>query len=613
MDRDWTGNPKEMMPGPRNAAGILVALAAGMISQRLLVSAIDFDGSSYHRNVSLGADLDIFWTIDTEAESVRLAVHATAATGWVGVGVSDMGGMEGADIVFYEAASGDITDSFSIVAGAPVADECTQDWALLSAEAGDGSLVFEAERALDSGDAQDRVFIDDTADGAVPTRLIAAWGDSETVSYHGAAWGKAEVLMFGGEETSILDPLLELKSAPGVSFVDVIARNFTIPEVRTHYESTCVQASELSGAEEFHIIGFEGVVQSDTAQYVHHLLLTAYYGVADCGVACFEWRNAVRAAVEVNSTDIPAMPPICSRMDFANIYAWAPNVDGVALPEEAGFLFGNATGGFVSVAVDIHYDNPNEVTGLVDNSGVRVYYTEELRPMDMGIITLGDPFLSLIGEPLPQGKSYVAFGCPSSCTEEHFEVESVTIFSHFLHTHENGQRVITRQYRADSRGNEELIHSAEVEYYSFLQAGGHYVYTDGTATIEKGDRFETECFYDTALSSVDSENVKWGFGSEDEMCFDFVAYYPNQNIPSSGSCGYLACGGALLHAAELDADSDFNRTFGTAAATCTTDDDEESSGELTASSSPIFARFALHAGAALLLTSMTLMLGTLLP
>eukprot|EP00903_Cladosiphon_okamuranus_P022591 g20786.t1 len=573
------------MPGPRNAAGILFALAANIVGQRLLVSAIDFDGSSYARNVSLGTDLDIFWTIDAETESVRLAVHATAATGWVGVGFSEMGGMEGADIVFYEAASGDITDAYSIVTGAPVTDECTQDWTLLAAEAGDESLVFEAERALNTGDGQDRVFIDDTADGAMPTRLIAAWGDSETVSYHGAAWGKAEVAMFGGEETSILDPLLELKSDPGVSFFEVIA---------------------------FHIIGFEGVVQSDTAQYVHHLLLKAYYGVADCGFACFEWRNAVRAAAEANSTDVPAMPPICSQMDFAHIFAWAPNVDGVALPEEAGFLFGNATGGFASVAVDIHYDNPNEVTGLVDNSGVRVYYTDELRPMDMGIVTLGDPFLSLIGEPLPQGKSYVAFGCPSSCTEEHFEVESVTIFSHFLHMHENGQRVITRQYRADSSGDEELIHSAEVGYYSFLQAGGHYVYTDGTATIEKGDRFETECFYDTVLSSIGPENVKWGVGSENEMCFDVVTYYPNQNIPSSGSCGYLACGGALLHAVELDADSDFNRTFGTAAASCTADDGEEGSDGLTVSSGPSLAGFALPAGAALVLTSTTLMLGTLL-
>lgn len=173
---------------------------------------------------------------------------------------------------------------------------------------------------------------------------------------------------------------------------------------------------------QFHIIGFEGVVQSDTAENVHHLVLRGYYGVPDCGVACTDWQDAVRAAAEANSTDVPAMPPICSQMDHANMYAWAPNVDGVALPEEAGFRFGNATGGFASVAVNTHYDNPGEVTGLVDNSGVRVYYTEELRPMDMGMIILGDPNATLRGEPIAGGKTSVSFGCPSSCTEEHFEV-----------------------------------------------------------------------------------------------------------------------------------------------------------------------------------------------
>lgn len=35
--------------------------------------------------------------------------------------------------------------------------------------------------------------------------------------------------------------------------------------------------------------------------------------------------------------------------------------------------------------------------------------------------------------------------------------------------------------------------------------------------IQKGDRFETTCYYDTDLSSVGSESVTFGFGSEHEM------------------------------------------------------------------------------------------------
>ncbi|CAN0565530.1 unnamed protein product, partial [Laminaria digitata] len=67
-------------------------------------ATVDFDRSSYARNVSLDANMDMFWTIDTDLEVIRVAVHAKAASGWAGFGVSEMGGMEGADIVYYEVS-----------------------------------------------------------------------------------------------------------------------------------------------------------------------------------------------------------------------------------------------------------------------------------------------------------------------------------------------------------------------------------------------------------------------------------------------------------------------------------------------------------------------------
>ncbi|CAM9469275.1 unnamed protein product, partial [Hapterophycus canaliculatus] len=153
------------------------------------------------------------------------------------------------------------------------------------------------------------------------------------------------------------------------------------------------------------------------------------------------------------------------------IFVWAPGAADSELPIDVGFLMGNVSGGFSSLSLQTHYNNPNGDTGMADSSGVRVYYTEELRLMNMGVMQLGDPSVYLSGLSLPDGKSGISFGCPSSCTEEHFE-EEVKIFYHFFHMHENGQTMRTRQYRNDSSGNEVLVHAAEVEYYSFLQAGG---------------------------------------------------------------------------------------------------------------------------------------------
>lgn len=53
---------------------------------------------------------------------------------------------------------------------------------------------------------------------------------------------------------------------------------------------------------------------------------------------------------------------------------------------------------------------------------MRVYYTEDIRENDMGVITLGDPSVDLIGTKLPEGKSSVEFDCPGVCTETYFEV-----------------------------------------------------------------------------------------------------------------------------------------------------------------------------------------------
>lgn len=59
--------------------------------------------------------------------------------------------------------------------------------------------------------------------GVSPTRLIAAWGDSETIGYHASDFVKGEAIMFGLVENSNADPLLEIVTSPEVSFFDVAA------------------------------------------------------------------------------------------------------------------------------------------------------------------------------------------------------------------------------------------------------------------------------------------------------------------------------------------------------------------------------------------------------
>ncbi len=101
MRSSWLGSFQRAGPA---VCGVIVA--ASMYGQQASsVSAQGFDGgAAYARNVSLDPNVDLFWAVDTEAETIRLALQAKAATGWAGVGISEMGGMEGADILFYEVA-----------------------------------------------------------------------------------------------------------------------------------------------------------------------------------------------------------------------------------------------------------------------------------------------------------------------------------------------------------------------------------------------------------------------------------------------------------------------------------------------------------------------------
>lgn len=77
--------------------------------------------------------------------------------------------------------TGNVTDAHAITSGKPTTDECTQDWTLVSAEVGTDGLVFEAERALDTGDSQDRAIVDDSEDGKPLVDSMSCEGGGEYV------------------------------------------------------------------------------------------------------------------------------------------------------------------------------------------------------------------------------------------------------------------------------------------------------------------------------------------------------------------------------------------------------------------------------------------------
>lgn len=170
-------------------------------------------------------------------------------------------------------------------------------------------------------------------------------------------------------------------------------------------------------ATQYSAMGFEGLIQNETAKHVHHLVVTGW-GTADCRRTCDRWFNemfptsesssyssspsdsyspsdssspsgfssftlTLSSYIDVLESQNMTLPSFCT--DSMDIFPWAPGSADLVLPADVGFAFGNASGGIMSVSLNTHYDNPDGIEGMVDSSGVRVYYEEEPRPVEMGV------------------------------------------------------------------------------------------------------------------------------------------------------------------------------------------------------------------------------------
>jgi hypothetical protein len=99
--------------------------------------------------------------------------------------------------------------------------------------------------------------------------------------------------------------------------------------------------------------------------------------------------------------------------------------------------------------------------------------------------------------------------------------------------HTTGSRLITNQYR-----DGKLLQTAvRADFYQF----NNQISTPVNYTIKKGDSMETYCVYDTTKRT---KETMFGHGSNDEMCMDFLFYYPKA-VDSKGE-EIFACGGVTL-------------------------------------------------------------------
>jgi hypothetical protein len=280
---------------------------------------------------------------------------------------------------------------------------------------------------------------------------------------------------------------------PDCTAIELVASNYSIPATPTYYSCRGFEVPVTHDR----IIKIEPI--KDNTLVLHHMLL--FY--TDKPVSLNNWTACF-------SMPYNAMP----------IYGWAPGGDSLIMPENVGITLDSAKRYFV---IQYHYSNPQSLEGLIDNSGFKIYTTNESREYEAGLFVLGLPPNENIQIPPNETDWHQLGTCPEEYTQllEAFSpMKKLIVFATGLHAHYLGKQIWTAHYRNGTF----LGYLGKNEYYSF----NNQRFVDLQTEILPGDRLVTHCVWDSTGREVITTG---GEGTEDEMCLNAILYYPSVPVP----------------------------------------------------------------------------------
>uniref|UniRef100_A0A8C2H7N4 Monooxygenase, DBH-like 1, like n=1 Tax=Cyprinus carpio TaxID=7962 RepID=A0A8C2H7N4_CYPCA len=423
-------------------------------------------------------------------------------SGWVGFGFSPKGGMTGADIVIGGVGPEGryFTDRHAVGKSMPLVDQ-QQNYKLLSLTESDGKTVMKFQRSIGSCDENDLPITN------LPMKLIYAYGQTDDITYHSNRRGTKELNLL---------KYMPRVNPPNSNFFDITMVNFTVPANQTHYHCKILRAPTFDRKQ--HIYRTEPVITNP--DLVHHLLL---YRCPPSVTEPFEAECYTGVDRECMET----------------VAVWGVGGGAFEFPEVAGLPIGGNVGGFL-YRLEVHYNNVNKSAGRVDNSGLRFYYTSELRQHDAAVLGAGLVIAPWYAIP-PNAKSFLTYGlCDTAYFPKVLKTpHDLQVFSVMLHTHLTGRKVRVGHFR----GGKQIDFLAVDENYDFEYQ--EVTNLGKTKTVKLGDKLLVECTYNTENRST----LTWGgFSTSDEMCLAFLFYYPAMNLSTCVSFPDVTSLGSVMGA-----------------------------------------------------------------
>uniref|UniRef100_A0A1I7U4N9 DOMON domain-containing protein n=1 Tax=Caenorhabditis tropicalis TaxID=1561998 RepID=A0A1I7U4N9_9PELO len=436
----------------------------------------------------LYTNVTVKWATDYERQTVDFSIWFGAKTpDLLFVGFSDFGDMNNSDVLFYNHR--EIKDAYT-----------NRDYKIMPDLQQDFSLVRKRKdhivvrRKLTTCDSRDYAF----QPGTTQFYIAAAWGYSDLRDIRDKRWLVDK--KFGKVIEGPTDrPNIEDEPASLEKDVQVVIVNSNnpdpVPNVETTYECIIRKMPFDTVNHMYHVVRMEPYITPGNEHLVHHM------EVFMCRDEVEEWNG------NCNDPKKPAKAKSCSHV----IAAWAMGEGPIHYPREAGLPIGGKG------KMKLH-------KGVMDKSGFQFFVTGMLRKYDAGIMELGLIYSDANSVP-PNQKAWAMNGyCPSQCTKNLPE-EGINIFASQMHAHLTGRKLWTTQYRNGVQIGDINRDEHYSPHWQHLQQLRPFV------RVMPGDTLVTTCVYDTRKRS---KVTFGGYGIVDEMCVNYIYYYPASDVRRKG-------------------------------------------------------------------------------
>ncbi|XP_066270632.1 DBH-like monooxygenase protein 1 homolog [Branchiostoma lanceolatum] len=488
--------------------GSTCLLASAIPKEEILGAVRDFqhsrhDAGDFTHQASLDVlgRFNLLWKFDSE--TITFEAHAQT-TGYIGLGLSPNGGMEGSDVIIGWVKDGHafITDRFAEGYFEPRLD-AHQDVELLSGYENGTHTVLRFRRRLRPCDtAEDREITEDTQ------RVIWSFNDHDPVDHGHVGQNGPHVLYHGrnrGTKSIILlqknPPILDVQDS-SILTLELTSANVLVPAKETTYWCNTLRLPTLD--RKHHLVKIEPIIQPGHESLVHHMV------VYQCKLG--QVPPMLDGGHECRHPNMPEEWNNCKSI----MTAWAIGGKGFTYPDHVGFSLGTDDDPDY-VMMEMHYDNPKRISGERDSSGLRFYYTPDVRQYDAGVLDIG--VSSHPAHVIPPGaESFDTAGFCFGLDPYLQELgQPIHVFASMPHAHLAGTAVRTKLVRngvLQSYVGRDETYDFDLQEIRLL---------DPEVVVKEGDQLITECTYKT----TDRTQVTvGGLSSREEMCINFIQYYP---------------------------------------------------------------------------------------